>query len=82
MQPVGLPAMAWMPPYVAQVPIATTPHAFGARWSIHQLSVSGSPVRSSLPNEVQYPSPLMFSFGIDPSMTRTNGESSPRAAAR
>jgi hypothetical protein len=35
------------------VPIATTPHAFGASWSIHQLSVSGSPVASSLPNEVQ-----------------------------
>ena len=38
---------------VAQVPIATTPHALGARRSIHQLSVSGSPVASSLPNDVQ-----------------------------
>src|SRR3954447_5000917 len=63
--------------------MATTPHAFGASWSIHQFSVSGSPVASSLPNEVQYPSPLMFSFGIDPSMTSTNGSAaSPRAAAR
>src|SRR5918911_401391 len=83
MQPVGLPAIAWMPPYVAQVPIATTPQAFGASWSIHQLSVSGSPVASSLPNDVQYPSPLIFSFGIEPSMTSTYGaSSSPRAAAR
>src|SRR3954470_5852898 len=83
MQPVGLPAIAWMPPYVAHVPIATTPQAFGASWSIHQLSVSGCPVASSLPNEVQYPSPLIFSFGIEPSITSTNGlSSSPRAAAR
>src|SRR3954466_5864286 len=83
MAPVGLPAIAWMPPYVAHVPIATTPHARGASWSIHQLSVSGSPVASSLPNEVQYPSPLMFSFGIDPSITSTNGSAaSPLAAAR
>src|SRR5919197_5520642 len=83
MQPVGLPAIAWMPPYVAQVPAATTPHAPGARWSIHQFSVSGSPVASSFPNEVQYPSPLISSFGIEPSMTRTYGaSSSPRAAAR
>src|SRR3954451_16534897 len=83
MAPVGLPAIAWMPPYVAHVPMATTPQAFGASWSIHQFRVSGSPVASSLPNEVQYPSPLMFSFGIDPSMTSTNGSAaSPRAAAR
>src|SRR3954470_18125490 len=83
MQPVGLPAIAWMPPYVAHVPIATTPQAFGASWSIHQLSVSGCPVASSLPNEVQYPSPLIFSFGIEPSITSTNGlSSSARAAAR
>src|SRR3954462_2663933 len=83
MQPVGLPAIAWMPPYVAHVPIATTPHAFGASWSIHQLSVSGCPVASSLPKDVQYPSPLIFSFGIEPSITSTNGlSSSPRAAAR
>src|SRR3954464_2599023 len=83
MQPVGLPAIAWMPPYVAHVPIATTPHAFGASWSIHQLSVSGCPVASSLPKDVQYPSPLILSFGIEPSITSTNGaSSSPRAAAR
>lgn len=72
-----------MPPYVAQVPAATTAHAFGANWSIHQFTVSGSPVVSSLPNDVQYPSPLMFSFGTEPSMTRMNGSRiSPRAAFR
>src|SRR3954451_155842 len=76
MQPVGLPAIAWMPPYVAHVPIATTPHAFGARRSSHQLSVSGSPVASSLSNDVQGPSPWMFSLGIEPSTTSTNGASS------
>ncbi|MBV8711410.1 MAG: hypothetical protein JOY56_06505, partial [Solirubrobacterales bacterium] len=53
MQPVGLLAMAWMPPYVAQVPTATTPHAFGANRSSHQFSVSGCPVASSFPNELQ-----------------------------
>src|SRR3954471_4800610 len=63
--------------------MATTPQAFGASRSIHQLSVSGSPVASSLPNDVQYPSPLMFSFGMEPSITSTNGaSSSSRAAAR
>src|SRR3954452_24945878 len=63
--------------------MATTPQAFGASWSIHQLSVSGSPVASSLPKEVQYPSPLIFSLGIEPSITSTNGSAaSPRAAAR
>src|SRR3954449_8602388 len=83
MAPVGLPAIAWMPPYVAQVPIATPPQARGGSRSIHQFRVSGSPVASSLPNEVQYPSPLMFSFGIEPSITSTKGSAaSPRAAAR
>src|SRR3954452_1418704 len=63
--------------------MATTPQAFGASWSIHQLSVSGSPVASSLPKEVQYPSPLIFSLGIEPSITSTKGSAaSPRAAAR
>src|SRR3954470_16622069 len=63
--------------------MATTPQALWASWSIHQFSVSGSPVTSSLPNEVQYPSPLIFSLGIEPSMTSTYGaSSSPRAAAR
>src|SRR5919202_876506 len=81
MHPVGLPAIAWMPPYVAHVPIATTPHAFGASWSIHQFSVSGWPVASSLPNDVQYPSPLICSLGIEPSMTSTNGASSSSRAA-
>src|SRR5215211_555030 len=81
MHPVGLPAIAWIPPYVAQVPTATTAHAFGANWSIHQLRVRGWPVVRSLPNEVQYPSPFMFSLGIEPSITRTNGASSSSLAA-
>lgn len=53
MQPVGLPAMAWMPPKVAQVPAATTAQALGASWSIHQFSVCGSPVSGSFPKDVQ-----------------------------
>src|SRR5918998_2333956 len=81
MQPVGLPDMAWMPPKVAQVPIATTAQALGARWSIHQLRVRGSPVVGSFPNEVQYPPPLMFSLGMEPSITRTNGAASSSFAA-
>ena len=82
MHPVGLPAIAWMPPYVAHVPAATTAQARGASRSIHQFSVSGSPVSGSLPNDVQYPSPLIFSLGIEPSTTKMNGSSSPRTAAR
>src|SRR5690606_20072392 len=82
MHPVGLPAIAWMPPYVAHVPAATTAQARGASRSIHQFSVSGSPVAGSLPNDVQYPSPLIFSLGIEPSTTTTNGSTSPRTAAR
>src|SRR3954451_12074192 len=83
MAPVGLPAIAWMPPYVAHVPIATTPQALGASRSIHQFRVSGSPVASSLPKLVQEPAPLIFSLGIEPSITSTKGSAaSPRAAAR
>src|SRR5215216_1064518 len=61
--------------------MATTPQALGASRSIHQLSVRGSPVARSFPNEVQYPSPLIFSFGIEPSMTSTNGASSSSSSA-
>src|SRR5919107_5659455 len=81
MHPVGLPAIAWIPPQVAQVPAATTAHALGASWSIHQLRVRGSPVVRSLPNDVQYPSPLMFSLGMEPSITSTNGASNASFAA-
>ena len=60
------------------MPTAITAQAFGASWSIHQFTVSGCPVSGSLPNEVQYPSPsMMFWLGIEPSMTRMNGSSSP-----
>ena len=42
------------PPYVAQVPAATTAHApCGASSSIHASSVIGCPVCASLPNAVQ-----------------------------
>src|SRR3954453_13935670 len=61
--------------------MATTPQARCASWSSHQFRVSGSPVASSLPNDVQYPSPLMFSFGIEPSITSTKGRSSSSRAA-
>ena len=37
--PVGLPAIAWIPPYVAQVPAATIAVAFGANRSSHLLVV-------------------------------------------
>src|SRR5665647_2204129 len=74
--------MAWMPPYAAQVPAVTTAHALGASRSIHVLSVIGSPVTGSLPNALQNPSPLIFSFGIEPSITSTNGASKPAAASR
>src|SRR3954447_23900504 len=61
--------------------MAITANAFCGSRSSHQLSVSGSPVARSLPNDVQYPSPLMFSLGIDPSMTRTKGASSSSSSA-
>ena len=44
MQPVGLFSIAWMPPYVAHVPAATTAHALGESRSIHSLVVIGCPV--------------------------------------
>ena len=41
MAPVGLPAIAWIPPYVAQVPTATTAIALGAsRSSVLKLVVA------------------------------------------
>src|SRR6266403_728909 len=44
MQSVGFPSIAWIPPYVAQVPAATTAHALGASRSIHSHVVIGCPV--------------------------------------
>ena len=35
MAPVGLPDIAWIPPYVAQVPTATMAVALGASRSSH-----------------------------------------------
>src|ERR1700730_8474566 len=71
-----------MPPYVAQVPTATTAVALGVSRSSHSLVVIGCPVAGSLPNPHQYPSFLIASFGIDPSTTSTNGSSSPRSALK
>ena len=42
--------MAWMPPYVAQVPTASTAVALVASRSSHSLVVRTSPVSGSLPN--------------------------------
>src|ERR1051326_7167237 len=81
MQPVGLPDMAWMPPYVAQVPAPITASALGARRSIHSAVVMGWPVSGLVPRAAQYPSLLIFSFGIDPSTTRTNGSNLPLSAS-
>ena len=82
MAPVGFPAIAWIPPYVAQVPTATMAVALGASRSSHSLVVIGCPVAGSLPNPHQYPSSWSCSFGIDPSTTSTNGSSSPRSALK
>src|SRR5271166_5402686 len=82
MHSVGFPSIAWMPPYVAQVPAATTAQALGASRSIHSHVVIGWPVLLSVPKEAQYPSALLFSLGIEPSTTRINGESRPSAASR
>ena len=81
MAPVGLPCMAWMPPYVAQVPTATTAAAAGARRSIHSVVGIGWPVTESVPRAAQYPSRFTSSLGTEPSTTRTKGSSSPRSAA-
>src|SRR5450755_3126967 len=54
--------------------------AFGASRSSHSLLVTGWPVIGLFPKPDQYPSDLIFSLGIEPSMTRTNGSSSPRSA--
>ena len=54
MAPVGLPDIAWMPPYVAQVPTATIAVAFG-RQPVEPLARSciGWPVAGLLPNAAQ-----------------------------
>ena len=62
------------------MPTATTAAAFGASRSSHSLVVIGWPVSGLLPRPVQWPSPLIFSLGIEPSTTSTNGSSSPRSA--
>src|SRR5947209_13813177 len=56
--------------------------ALGASRSSHSLVVIGCPVAGLLPNPDQYPSSLIFSLGMDPSTTRTNGSSWPRSALK
>ena len=59
------------------------PRALGASRSIHSLVVIGCPVSGLLPKPHQYPSDLIDSLGIEPSMTRTKGpSSSPRSALK
>jgi hypothetical protein len=45
--------MAWMPPYVAQVPAAISASALGASRSTQSEVVIGSPVSRSLPKAAQ-----------------------------
>src|SRR3954463_15443802 len=70
-----------MPPYVEHVPSATTAAAFGARRSTHSFVVIGWPLDGLTPIPAQWPSPLIFSFGIEPSTMRTNGSSLPASAS-
>ena len=63
------------------MPTATTAAAFGARRSTHSLVVIGCPVSGSSPMPAQWPSPLIFSLGIEPSTTSTNGSSLPASAS-
>src|SRR5271170_3899364 len=81
MQPVGFPSIAWIPPYVAQVPAATTAQAFGTSRSIQSQVVIGCPVVSSVPNDAQYPSCLFLSYGIDPPKKIRKGVCMTRALA-
>ena len=66
---------------MAQVPIATTAAAFGASRSIHSLVVIGWPFDGFTPIPAQCPSPLIFSFGTEPSRISTNGSSLPASAS-
>ena len=58
----------------------TTAQALGARRSIQSQVRIGCPVSWSVPNEAQYPSFLLVSSGIEPSITRMKGVSLPSAA--
>ncbi len=53
MAPVGLPAIAWMPPYVAHVPAAKIAQALGESRSIQPLKVIGWSVPGALPKPDQ-----------------------------
>ena len=73
--------IAGMPPYVAQVPIATTAAALGASRSTHSFVVIGCPFSGLTPKPDQWPSPLICSLPIEPSMISTNGSSLPSSAS-
>ena len=73
--------IAGMPPYVAHVPTATTAAALGASRSSHSFIVIGWPLSGFTANPVQCPSPLISSLPSDPSITSTNGSSSPFSAS-
>src|SRR6476646_2977749 len=61
--------------------MATTAAALFASRSIQSLVVIGWPVSGWTPNPDQWPSPLMFSLPIEPSMISTNGSSLPASAS-
>ena len=61
--------------------MATTAAALLARRSTHSLVVMGWPFSGLTPKPVQWPSPLISSLGIEPSMMRTNGSSLPCSAS-
>ena len=63
------------------MPTATTAAALGARRSIHSFIVIGWPLDGLTANPVQWPSPLISSLPSEPSMTSTNGSSSPFSAS-
>ena len=62
---------AGMPPQEAQVPMATTAAAPGARRSSHSRLVIWRPVAGSSPRPIQKPSPEMDSSMIEPSHVMT-----------
>ena len=61
--------------------MATTAAALGARRSSHSFVVIGWPVSGLTPIPAQWPSPLIFSLGIEPSTMSTNGSSLPASAS-
>ncbi len=63
------------------MPTATTAAAFGARRSIHSFVVIGWPFSGFTPMPAKWPSPLISSFGSEPSRISTKGSSLPASAS-